>query len=721
MAHVRSAQQARAPFFWETRSKSRSRFNLLLLEYNEYLLEDLSVSVQVGSSSSSPTQGRLKLCSRSLIFEPIDVKRPIVKYPFRSLKFSTSSSSSSDDVLTLSTALYYELKANGKIGPYKQVVVQQQDTDPTSLILFRPLHTDLSLLQTKVDRLLGIFTASVELGSGQAQALLQQFIHETYLRPNMPLLFDTSQLVDFHERLILKEPVEVKRVRPLVSNVGLLMLTESRVYFQPFSINNVGDTVQVVELRQVARVYCRRFLLRQIGLEFLMRDGSSALFAFSTRVQRDDFFLQVLPLLSSATTAPPPLSAVTRKWQQREISNFEYLMYLNNEADRSINDLTQYPVFPHILADFASDKLDLDKPETFRDLSKPTGALNPSRLEYFRQRYASMPDEDPALGLPPPFLYGTHYSTPGYVLHYLVRVAPEFMLCLQNGKFDAPDRMFHSLADMWESVLTNPTDLKELIPEFFTGDGSFLLNADDLDLGRRHTGGRLGDVTLPPWASRPSDFIRKHAQALESEHVSAHLHQWIDLIFGFKQKGEAAVESDNLYYYLTYEGAVDLESFDRRDRAALEVQIQEFGQTPRQLFASPHPSRNDPPDSGSPLILTQPYVPHSASGAGGGGGAGAGADQILDVGMVKLGSDFHKEVQEQLLASASASASSPGAAAVRTPAKGSASSVDASGAQSTSKRSSVLGQLGGLGSIFSSSVEKSFPSWTLGGGETPKK
>jgi factor associated with neutral sphingomyelinase activation len=43
------------------------------------------------------------------------------------------------------------------------------------------------------------------------------------------------------------------------------------------------------------------------------------------------------------------------------------------------------------------------------------------------------------------------------------------MLCLQNGKFDAPDRMFHSLSETWESCLNNPTDLIELIPEFFTG------------------------------------------------------------------------------------------------------------------------------------------------------------------------------------------------------------------------------------------------------------
>ena len=50
------------------------------------------------------------------------------------------------------------------------------------------------------------------------------------------------------------------------------------------------------------------------------------------------------------------------------------------------------------------------------------------------------------------------------------------MLCLQSGKFDAPDRMFDSIQDAFASVLEAPTDLKELIPEFYAGDGSFLKN-----------------------------------------------------------------------------------------------------------------------------------------------------------------------------------------------------------------------------------------------------
>jgi len=51
-------------------------------------------------------------------------------------------------------------------------------------------------------------------------------------------------------------------------------------------------------------------------------------------------------------------------------------------------------------------------------------------------------------------------------------------------------------------------------------------------------------------------------QALESDLVSCQLNQWIDLIFGFKQRGPEAVRATNVFYYLTYEGALDLASVD---------------------------------------------------------------------------------------------------------------------------------------------------------------
>lgn len=58
-------------------------------------------------------------------------------------------------------------------------------------------------------------------------------------------------------------------------------------------------------------------------------------------------------------------------------------MALNTLAGRTYNDLTQYPVFPWVLRDYESEELDFTSPETFRDLSKPMGALSPRRAGNF--------------------------------------------------------------------------------------------------------------------------------------------------------------------------------------------------------------------------------------------------------------------------------------------------------------------------------------------------
>jgi hypothetical protein len=57
--------------------------------------------------------------------------------------------------------------------------------------------------------------------------------------------------------------------------------------------------------------------------------------------------------------------------------------------------------------------------------------------------------------------------------------------------------------------------------------------------------------------------------------VTANLHHWIDLVFGCKQRGPSAVRAHNLFYHLTYEGAVDMDdpALDDLQRAAIEAQI----------------------------------------------------------------------------------------------------------------------------------------------------
>lgn len=158
---------------------------------------------------------------------------------------------------------------------------------------------------------------------------------------------------------------------------------------------------------------------------------------------------------------------ITQQWLDRQLSTFEYLMQLNFISGRSYHSLAQYPVFPWILADYTSKTIDLNDPAVYRDLSKPVGALNPDRLSGFLERFESL--QSMGESSVPPFLYGTHYSTPGYVLHYLVRLEPYtlFHIDLQNGCFDEYNRIFNSVQGAWMSSLNSQGDVKELTPEWF--------------------------------------------------------------------------------------------------------------------------------------------------------------------------------------------------------------------------------------------------------------
>ncbi|KAG8318886.1 Neurobeachin-like protein 1 [Homalodisca vitripennis] len=212
-------------------------------------------------------------------------------------------------------------------------------------------------------------------------------------------------------------------------------------------------------------------------------------------------------------------SGLTQKWVNHEITNFEYLMQLNTIAGRTYNDLSQYPVFPWIVADYSSDDLDLSDPASFRDLSKPIGVVNPRNEADVKIKYDSF--EDPS-GMIAKFHYGTHYSNSAGVLHYLVRVEPftSLHIELQSGRFDVADRQFHSIPQTWKLLMDNPNDVKELIPEFFYFP-EFLKNLNKFDLGLlQGTKERVNDVVLPNWASSAEDFIYKHRKALLRERRS---------------------------------------------------------------------------------------------------------------------------------------------------------------------------------------------------------
>lgn len=398
------------------------------------------------------------------------------------------------------------------------------------------------------------------------------------------------------EKLVISEDVELVTLVDLIK--GRLEVTTTHIYFFDCSSNKEeGGEDFKWSLNQLREIHFRRYNLRRSALEIFLIDQTNCFINFPRKLMRNKVYSRILSLRPSnlsyyGTRSPAELlkaSNLTQKWVQREISNFDYLMQLNTIAGRTFNDLSQYPVFPWILCDYESEELDLNNPAVFRDLSKPVGVVNPKNEEEVRDKYDTF--EDPT-GTIEKFHYGTHYSNAAGVMHYMVRLEPftTLHIQLQSGKFDVADRQFHSIPGSWSTLMINPNDVKELIPEFFYLP-EFLVNVDGFNLGRLQISrDQVNDVILPRWASSSEEFIYKHRQALESEYVSSQLNNWIDLIFGYKQKGPAAVEALNVFYYVTYEGAVDLDAIQNpRERASLEGMINNFGQTPTQLLKEPHP------------------------------------------------------------------------------------------------------------------------------------
>nr|XP_013812182.1 PREDICTED: neurobeachin-like protein 2 [Apteryx mantelli mantelli] len=403
------------------------------------------------------------------------------------------------------------------------------------------------------------------------------------------------------EKLVISEDCELITTVAVIA--GRLEVTTQHIYFYDGS-SEKEETEEGIgydfkrPLSHLREVHLRRYNLRRSALEFFFIDQANYFVNFKKKV-RNKVYSSILGLrppnqIYCSSRSPQELlkaSGLTQKWVLREISNFEYLMQLNTIAGRTYNDLSQYPVFPWILRDYVSETLDLSNPAVFRDLSKPIGVANERHAKDVKEKYESF--EDPT-GTIDKFHYGTHYSNAAGVMHYLIRTEPftTLHIQLQSGRFDCSDRQFHSVPAAWQARMENPVDVKELIPEFFYFP-EFLENQNGFDLGcLQMSNDKVSDVVLPRWARSREDFIYQHRKALESEYVSAHLHEWIDLIFGYKQQGPAAVEALNVFYYCTYEGAVDLDAIaDETQRKALEGIISNFGQTPCQLLKEPHPAR----------------------------------------------------------------------------------------------------------------------------------
>ena len=366
---------------------------------------------------------------------------------------------------------------------------------------------------------------------------------------------------------------------------------------------------------QIKYMFKRIYYFHQTGLEIYTINNKSYYFNFKNASVRNQIYDSILSHLQKYKIS---VDNIITKWKKYEISNMELLMWLNIFGGRSYNDLSQYPIVPWVIGDYGRNELkeeDLNKDKTiYRDLTLPLGMIttndNGERKESYiynlkstqkiKETNKNKNGENDLFERP--YNYGTHYSNPFYVAHFLTRVYPfsYIMIELQGNKFDDPDRLFISMNNSYLGATTQKGDVRELIPEIYSIPEIYY-NINNFNMGIRRNKTKVNDVECPPFTGNDSYKLISYLNlAFESDIVSSTIGGWIDLVFGYKQRGKEALNSNNVYMFNSYPDLVDIENMDI-EKKRYYYRFVEFGSCPKQLFKKPFDHKEN--YSGSKQIL----------------------------------------------------------------------------------------------------------------------
>ena len=365
-----------------------------------------------------------------------------------------------------------------------------------------------------------------------------------------------------------------------------------------------------ISFNKITLMFKRIYYYRDNCLEIFTTYNKSYYFKFKTMEIRNNIYKTILAKLDNKINNKS-LESIVNDWKNYTMSNYELLLLLNIYSDRSYKDLTQYPVLPWIFSNYKSKTLnekeffknaDFDE-SLYRDLTLPLGMITTgddgarkeeyiNNLQYLSKNFNNDILPNSFILEEQPYNYGSHYSNPLYVNNFLTRIFPFSIIYIeiQGDKFDDPDRLFIEVSNSYYCSTTQRGDVRELIPEFYSLPEIYY-NINNFDLGKRKNEEKVSNVKCPEWSGdNPFKFLTILNTALESDYVSQNINNWIDLIFGYKQRGRESEKANNIYKLNCYVDLVPIDKMNREEKTYY-FRYSEFGICPRQIFKKPFEKR----------------------------------------------------------------------------------------------------------------------------------
>ena len=410
------------------------------------------------------------------------------------------------------------------------------------------------------------------------------------------------------------------------------------------SFSNINENILYylkIKINDINFILTRKYYFTNNSIEIFTNKNKSYFFTFNTENGQSRFISMIKDDLYNMKEFNMNCFVNFKKlekhtylinnWFNNKISTFKYINFVNILSNRSLKDLTQYPVFPWILHDYSIKEYDKKekKPKIrIRQLNLPMAQIGidpltneSNRKNNYETNFDVFIDDldeklknytmeqfyqDDNVDLDKiPYYYGTHYSNPAYVSHYLTRIFPYTITAwsIQGTSFDAPDRLFINIEKSYYSSVTSRSDLREIIPQFFYLPEMFL-NINKLNLGTLQTNHDkdstfiilkekcnynnlvyVNDVLIPKYANgNPYIFVSLYREILEN--IKIEICDWINLYFGINSRGEKGREHKNLFMAYTYDNVIEnkIKLIKDPQEKDCTIRLVELGLAPHQIY-----------------------------------------------------------------------------------------------------------------------------------------